>query len=343
MRLIQIKRGYDFHCHLRTGRELNSVVAFTVQQFNGAVVMPNTSPPILTALDVSRYKKEILDRTSFFEPLMTIQINEKTTPEIVEEAKRVGAVAGKVYPKGVTTNSQNGVTDFRAIYPALEKMQKLGMLLLLHGEDPWEKITCLDREKVFLPTLYGIVNDFPKLKIVLEHITTEAAVNFIQSLPNNVAATITPHHLVLTIDDVIGNFIKPHNFCKPIAKMPADRAALLKAATSGNPKFFFGSDSAPHVKERKECSCGCAGVFNAPIAIPLLTQIFEEQGALKRLEDFVTNFGIRFYNLQYEAIDALVLAKEDWVVPLQYNGIVPFMAGQTLHWKIGYAYQKIGT
>ena len=340
MRLIRIRKGYDFHCHLRTGRVLNSVIAFTAQQFKGAVVMPDTAPPILNAQNVSRYRREITDITSFFEPLMTIQINEETTPDMIEEAKKAGAIAGKVYPQEVITNSQDGITNFETIYPAIERMQKLGMLLLLHGEDPWEKITCLDRERVFLPTLFGIANNFPQLKIVLEHITTEAAVNLVESLSDNVAATITPHHLVLTIDDVIENFT--HNFCKPIAKMPADRTALLKAATSGNPKFFFGSDSAPHVREKKECNCGCAVVFNAPIALPLLVQIFEEQGALDKLENFVTNFGISFYNLQDEYTDAVILVKEDWIVPRQYNGIVPFMAGKVLHWKIGYAYQKIG-
>lgn len=328
---IRIKKGDDFHVHFRKDNILRSAIYFTARQFKRATIMPNTIPPILNAQNVSWYRESIRRLAPWFEPLMTIQITNGTTPLTISEAKKIGVVAGKIYPQGVTTNSQNGVANFKTIYPALEKMQKVGMLLLLHGEDPWEKAFCLDREKMFLPILYQISTDFPKLKIVLEHITTESAVNMVEQL-SNVSATITVHHLVLTLDDVVGGMLQPHNFCKPIAKTPADREALLKVATSGNPKFFFGSDSAPHLRERKECSQGCAGVFSAPIALQLLAQIFEEQNALDKLENFVSQFGADFYGLP-QSSETIELTKKDWVVP-DYNGIVPFMAGQTLRWQI---------
>ena len=336
---IRIRKGDDMHCHLRTGLVMRAVTDFTAEQFKRAVVMPNTTPPILVAEDVEEYRWHINScRLGGFEPLMTIQITGETSPRIIAEAKKAGAIAGKVYPQGVTTNSQNGVSNFKAIYPALEKMQELGMPVLFHGEDPWEKAICLHREKMFLPTLYDIATDFPKLKIVLEHITTEDAFRMVTML-DNVAATITAHHLVLTLDDIVGGMIQPHNFCKPIAKFPEDREALLRAATSGSPKFFFGSDSAPHVRDDKECSQGCAGVFSAPVALALLAQIFEERNALDKMENFVSRFGADFYGLPQNT-QTIGLSKETWTVPEFYsvrNGlddIVPFMAGRQLPWRV---------
>ncbi len=328
-----IRKGDDFHCHFRTGNILKSVAKHTAAQFKRAVAMPNTIPPVLTAQNAADYRNEIRWACPELEALMTVQINSGTTPEMIEEGYNSVVVAGKVYPQGVTTNSENGVSDFKAIYPALEKMQELGMPLLLHGEDPWEKVVCFSREKMFLPTFYGIACDFPRLKIVLEHISTEDAAGFIARMPGNVAATITVHHLMLTIDDVVGGLIQPHNFCKPIVKMPQDREALLKAATSGNPKFFFGSDSAPHRKEKKECSHGCAGVFSAPVAMPLLVQLFEERDALNKLEDFVSKFGADFYGLPQNN-ETITLSRQDWEVREAHNGIVPFMEGETMHWKV---------
>jgi len=330
---LKILEGDDLHCHFRRGDIMKSVVGFTARQFKRATVMPNTDPPILTADDIIAYWQSLQTIAPLLWPLMTIQINGDTTPNIVEMAKKHGAVAGKVYPQGVTTNSQNGVLDFKAIYPALEKMQEIGMLLLLHGESPDPEIFCLDRETAFFKTVWDIAKDFPNLKIVLEHITTADAVLFVNSLPENIAATITAHHLVLTLDDVVGNLISPHNFCKPIAKRRQDRDALRQAATSGWPKFFFGSDSAPHLKDKKECSHGCAGVFSAPVALQLLTQVFEEQGALDKLENFVSKFGAEFYGLP-QSSETITLVKQDWKVPEECNGIVPFMAGQTLRWKV---------
>ncbi len=331
---IRIKKPDDFHVHLRTERTLECVAKFTAKQFKRSLIMPNTSPPILNAHDVAWYRCQIQKAAPELLPLMTIQINGDTTPNMVLRARQAGAIAGKVYPKGVTTNSQNGVADFRVIYPVLEAMQKVGIMVLsLCGEDPWEKATCLHREKMFLPTLFQLAGDFPELRIVLEHITTADAVAMIERLPANVAATITAHHLLLTIDDVIGDLICPHNFCKPVAKFPGDRDALLKAATGGNPKFFFGSDSAPHLRKNKECSSGCAGVFSAPVALPLLTQIFDQHDALDKLEGFTAEFGADFYRLPQNT-ETIALEKCDWTVPRSIKGIVPFMAGQTLHWQI---------
>jgi len=322
------------HCHLREDSVLQSVIGFTTRCFQRAVIMPNLTPPILTAEDMTRYEKKIKQYSgASFKPLMTIQLTEDTTPVMIAEAKEAGAVAAKLYPRGVTTNSESGVADFKKIYPALTEMQKLKILLLAHGESPDPEIFCLDREIAFLHTLRGVVNDFPNLKIVLEHITTEDAFVEMLSMPRNVAATITVHHLLLTLDDVIGGLISPHNFCKPIAKRASDKRALLEAVTSGGRKFFYGGDSAPHLKEKKECSHGCAGVFNAPVALALLAQIFEEQGALNRLENFVAKFGADFYGLPYNT-KTIELRKEKWVIPDDYNGIVPFMAGQTLNWQV---------
>jgi len=334
---IKLIKGDDLHCHLRRGKILESVAIFTARQFKRATIMPNTNPPILTAEDVIKYRHEIYeccwdDGWKEFEPLMTIQINDYTTPKMITQAKRAGVIAGKVYPQGVTTNSQNGVTNFGALYPVFREMQNLNMLLLLHGESPKPGVFCLDREEKFFSTLVAIAEEFPKLKIVLEHITTGKAVQVVSML-KNVAATITVHHLLLTLDDIVGGFISPHNFCKPIAKRPEDKKVLLMAATSGNPKFFYGGDSAPHLKENKECRQGCAGVFNAPVALPLLAQIFEECNKLDRLENFVSKFGADFYGLPRNS-ETIELIKKDWVVPDEYDGIVPFIAGQTLHWQI---------
>lgn len=322
----------DAHCHLRDGKMLGLVVHYTAQQFPRAVVMPNTNPPILTGEDVWRYRREIKNCYAEFEPLMTFQITDKTTPEIVAVTKNAGAIAGKVYPQGVTTNSHNGVTDFDALAPVLQEMQRQNMLLLLHGEDPDPKTFCLDREKEFLLTLHDLAEGFPELKIVLEHITTAGAVDAVMNYPN-VAATITAHHLVLTLNDVVGGLISPHNFCKPLAKRPEDRKALLNAATSGNPKFFGGTDSAPHLKSNKECSHGCAGCFTAPVALQLYAQVFEEQNALDRLEGFASKFGANFYGLP-QSQKTIELIKEDWEVPPECCGIVPFMACKVLRWRV---------
>ncbi len=352
MDTIKIRKPDDFHLHLRRGEVLRKVLSHTVGQFARALIMPNTKPgPILAARHVSYYLTEIISaldgfvisdivRNGQFKPLMTIQITEATTPEMIFDAVKEGATAGKIYPQDVTTNSENGVVDYRLCYPAFGAMQGLDMVLSLHGELPGEMSAGIDKEVRFLHTLRMIAKDFPELRIVLEHITTKEAVRCIaEELPGTVAATITVHHLFLTLDDVIGyskeskGKMQPHNFCKPVAKSRHDRAALREAVTSGNPKFFFGSDSAPHLKGTKECASVCAGCFTAPVALPLLCQMFDYLGHLDRLEAFVSEFGAGFYKLPLNE-GSICLARKQWTVPEECDGIVPFMAGQNIFWQI---------
>jgi dihydroorotase len=331
---MQIRFPDDFHVHFRQGIMLHGVVNYTAAQFKRAMVMPNTEPPIKNGNDVRRYYDEIVGSIApsyqGFEPLMTFKIMPTTTVEDVESV--VGLViAGKLYPDGVTTNSQGGVTDFRALYPVFSAMEKNGIVLSLHGEKPGE--FCLDREAKFLTTLFQIVKDFPNLKIVLEHVSTKSAVEAVEQLPDTVAATITLHHLELTLDDIVGSFLQPHHFCKPIPKRYEDRDALLRAAFSGNSKFFFGSDSAPHLRERKECSEGCAGVFSAPVIIPSLIVLFEQHQHLDKLENFISVYGAQFYGLELNK-GFLELVQEEWTVPSDCSGIVPYKAGKSLPWKV---------
>ncbi|MBI4239576.1 dihydroorotase [Candidatus Uhrbacteria bacterium] len=332
---LEIRKPDDFHLHLRDGDMLANVLPLSAAQFARATVMPNLSPKILTAADVESYRARILSnlKGEAFEPLMTLYVNDNTTPEMIAEAKKIGTVAGKVYPKNMTTGSDDGVSDFNRLYPVVEAMQECGMLLLLHGEDPTPNVFCLKREELFLPILKKSVADFPRLNIVFEHVSSAAAVSLISELPDTVAATITVHHLILTLDDVIGGMLKTHHFCKPIAKTPKDRNALLMAALSGNPKFFFGSDSAPHAQKKKEASSGMAGIFTAPVALPLLADLFEQNNALEKLESFVSQFGAECYGLPLSQ-EKLVLEKKEWTVPLEYGGVVPFKAGETLNWHV---------
>lgn len=328
----------DFHSHFRLGEMLEKVLKYTSDNVGRAIVMPNTSPmPIFTAEDVERYRNEILealreDIASGFTPLMTIQITESTTPEIIFAAKEAGAVAGKVYPRGMTSHSEFGVMDYKKIYPALYAMQECGMHALFHGESPKPDLFCLDREKAFLWTFKVIAGTFLNLKIILEHVTTAEAIDCIESSGENVAATITAHHLYLTLNDVVGGKLQPHNFCKPLAKREEDKRALIEAAISGNPKYFFGSDTAPWMREDKECSDGCAGCFTAPIALPLLISLFESENSLEKLENFCSGFGADFYGIQRNT-KIVRYEKKPWVVPNEYHGIVPFMAGKTLDWQ----------
>ncbi len=325
--MITIRRPDDFHVHFRRGEMLRTVAPHTAAQFARALVMPNTDPPILLAADALVYRDEIRQATGpDFEPLMTIQITDSTTPEVVREARDSGVVAGKVYPRGVTTNSHNGVTDFQALDAVFGEMGRVGMVLSIHGQHPTAFI--LRREGAFLGTLRDLAARFPHLRIVLEHVSTQDAVRTVAELPANVAATITLHHLQLTLDDVLADGgLRPHNYCQPVAQAPEDRSALRQASVSGNPKFFFGSDSAPHPREHKESACGCAGVFTAPVILPALAQ---SQGVQ---EPFLSEFGARFYGLPLNA-GTVTLVEEDWTVPEEIGGVVPFRAGETLHWKL---------
>lgn len=337
MQELTLIRPDDFHVHLRDRDDLLHTVRQTASVFGRALIMPNLRRPVLTASDAERYRQDIEREAGEaghggFRPLMTIQLLDATTPAIARQAREAGVTAAKLYPAGVTTNSHNGVTDIRKLYPVFAEMEACGLVLCLHGEAPG--IHCLDREVIFLDTLRELARAFPKLRIVLEHLSTAEAVHVVEELPDTVAATITAHHLILTLDDVVGDLLRPHHFCKPIPKRYADRDALRIAATQASPKFFFGSDSAPHPVGKKHCASGCAGVFSAPVALPLLAEIFERHGALGRLEAFVSLNGAAFYGLPANE-GSVRLVKREWRVPESFpSDLVPFKAGETLAWRV---------
>ena len=340
---LQIIRPDDWHLHVRSGEMLKSVIGMTAAQMGRAIIMPNLSPPVSNAAQAKQYHQEImsaLPADTRFTPLMVLYLTDNTTPKQIQTAFDGGlVVAAKLYPAGATTNSDSGVTDINNIYPSLEKMQQLGVPLLVHGEVTDAKVDIFDREAVFIEQILSkVVEDLPDLKIVFEHITTKTAVDFVLSSGNNIAATITPHHLLANRNDMLVGGIKPHYFCLPILKRrDPHQLALLKAATSGNAKFFLGTDSAPHAKEHKESDCGCAGILNAHCAIELYATVFDSQNAMDKLEGFASFFGADFYNLPRNT-DTIVLKKQDWVVPSSYafadSTIVPFMAGKMLNWKM---------
>jgi dihydroorotase len=340
---LKIIRPDDWHLHVRSGEMLKSVIGMTAAQMGRAIIMPNLSPPVSNAAQAKQYHQEIMNALpadTRFTPLMVLYLTDNTTPKQIQTAFDGGlVVAAKLYPAGATTNSDSGVTDINNIYPSLEKMQQLGVPLLVHGEVTDAKVDIFDREAVFIEQILSkVIEDLPDLKIVFEHITTKAAVDFVLSSGNNIAATITPHHLLANRNDMLVGGIKPHYFCLPILKRrDPHQLALLKAATSGNAKFFLGTDSAPHAKEHKESDCGCAGVLNAHCAIELYATVFDSQNAMDKLEGFASFFGADFYNLPRNT-DTIVLKKQDWVVPSSYafadSTIVPFMAGKMLNWKM---------
>ncbi len=333
----------DWHLHVRSGEALKSVIGMSARQMGRAIIMPNLNPPVTNASQAQAYRDEIiaaLPEDASLDPLMVLYLTDNTSAQDINQAIASGLVkAAKLYPAGATTNSDSGVTDVKNIYPALEAMSKAGMLLLVHGEVTHADVDIFDRESVFIDqVLTQIVHDFPELKIVFEHITTKEAVDFVLENDSNVAATITPHHLLANRNDMLVGGIRPHYFCLPILKRenPHQRA-LLSAATSGNPKFFLGTDSAPHAKDAKESACGCAGILSAHCAIELYATAFDSEDSLDKLEGFASKFGPDFYNLPRNT-DTITLSKQDWTVPDSYryagSTIVPFMAGQVLHWKL---------
>jgi len=341
---LSLKRPDDFHVHLRDGDMLRSMAKFTADHFARALVMPNLTPPVLTGADALAYKGRILEAVGapagWFKPLMTIKITDQTTPEIIEEAKKAGVIAGKVYPVGVTTNSDDGVRDFGKLDHVFETMQEVGMVLCIHGETPG--VYTLEREADFIWTkLTSLRDEFKDLRIVLEHVSTSQGVDYVRK-HENIAATITVHHLFLTLDDVIGDKLQVHNFCKPIAKTEHDRRALVEAATSGDSKFFLGTDSAPHIQRLKECDACAAGVFTAPVALPLLVEVFEARKSLHNLERFTSENGAFFYGLPRNE-GTIRLVKEPWTIPTaeigpltmgKHDVVVPFRAGQPLQWRV---------
>lgn len=339
---LRIRAPDDWHCHLRDTSSLPFTVGHTAKHFKRAIVMPNLQPPITNASLAQSYRQRILQsipESLKFTPLMTLYLTDKTTPQDIQQAKKSGFIYGcKLYPAGVTTNSQAGVTDLSQLYPVFNEMMELKIPLLIHGEVNSPEVDVFDREKVFIEKyLQAITEQFPKLKVVLEHITTNDAVQFIKEGNENLAATITPHHLWLNRNDLLAGLIRPHYYCLPILKRQSHQHALINAATSGNPKFFIGTDSAPHPKSKKETACGCAGIFNSHCAIAVYATVFEQHQALDKLEQFISLAGPRFYELPPNT-QIIELYKESWQIPklMDYDKetIVPFLAGEILQWQI---------
>lgn len=338
---LTLTRPDDWHIHLRDGNALARTVSDAAQQFARAIVMPNLVPPVMNTEQALAYKERILaacPEAARFEPLMVLYLTDNTDPAEIAKAKAAGITACKLYPAGATTNSASGVTDLKKIYPVLEAMEKAGMHFLLHGEVTDSSIDIFDREKIFLDRTFSqVVKHFPALKMVLEHITTADAAAFVAAAPDNVAATITAHHLLYNRNHMLVGGIRPHYYCLPILKRSTHQQALISAATSGNPKFFLGTDSAPHAKDKKEAACGCAGSYTAYAAIELYAEAFEDAGALDKLEAFASHFGADFYNLPRNT-ETITLVKREWEVPasLDLGGqpLVPLRAGETLRWQL---------
>ncbi|MDP1574775.1 MAG: dihydroorotase [Coxiellaceae bacterium] len=327
----------DWHCHLRDDAFLTRTVSDTAAQFLRALVMPNLTPPITSVEAAVAYRDRILRHApNHFTPLMTLYLTESLSPQLIIDSKKTGVItACKYYPAGATTNAEAGVRDIKYIYPVLEQMQSTNMPLCIHGETINADI--FDREKLFLNTLKNVIADFPTLRIILEHISTKAAVEFIQNTPENIAATITPHHLQYNRNDLFNHGLRPHYFCMPILKRADDQKALIAAAISGNPKFFLGTDSAPHARKKKESACGCAGIYSAHAAMSFYAEIFEEHHALDRLENFSSVFGATFYQYPINR-HHITLVKKPWKIAdnLLFGDtlLVPMRAGETIPWQI---------
>ena len=343
MTQLKLARPDDWHLHLRQGEVMRSVVGMTAKQMGRAIVMPNLSPPVRNAQEALRYRKEIvcsLPKGTSFNPLMTLYLTDKTTKQnIIEAGNNEHVYAVKLYPAGATTNSESGVTSVLGVYPVIEQMQKEGVPLLVHGEVTHADIDVFDREKVFIETVLApLLKNFPELKVVLEHITTKEAVDFVFGSSDNVAATITAHHLLANRNHMLVGGIKPHYYCLPVLKRKSPhQEALISAATSGSAKFFLGTDSAPHDKYQKESACGCAGVFSAHAAIELYAEVFDRANKIEMLEGFASHHGPDFYGLKRNT-ESITLEKNSWVVPESYklanSEIVPFFGGRSLSWKL---------
>jgi dihydroorotase len=336
LQTLTIRRPDDWHVHLRDGEMLKAVAPYTARQFARAIVMPNLDPPVTGVEAAQAYRQRIVAAAGDgFTPLMTCYLTDDADAAEIARGREAGVwVAGKLYPANATTNSAQGVTDVRNICAALERMQAIGMPLLVHGEVTDPEVDVFDREAVFISqVLEPLARDFPELKIVFEHITTEEAADFVRDGGPNVAATITPHHLVINRNALFAGGLRPHAYCLPVAKRERHRLAIRKAATSGSPKYFLGTDSAPHAREAKESACGCAGVFNAAFALESYAAVFEDEGALERFEAFASEHGPRFYGLPFNE-GTVTLKRAENVVPEEIAGVVPFQAGETLHWRM---------
>ena len=338
MQSLMIRRPDDWHVHLRDGEMLRLVAPFTANQFARAIVMPNLVPPITTIPAAADYRERIWEATGRqFKPLMTYYLTDESNPDIVESGYNDDVwIAAKLYPANATTNSAFGVTDIRNLHLTLERMQRIGMVLCVHGEVTDPEVDVFDREAAFIDrVLTGLVRDFPDLKIVLEHITTAEAAEFVRDAGANIAATITPQHLHLNRNALFAGGLRPHAYCLPVAKREKHRLAVRAAAVSGSPKFFLGTDTAPHARHAKESACGCAGIFNAPYALESYATVFEEEAALDRFEGFASEHGANFYGLSLNE-GTVTLERQDNEVPDRLGvgeiELVPFHAGQTLKW-----------
>lgn len=341
MTTISITRPDDWHTHLRDGEVLKDTVRDISQYMGRAIIMPNLVPPVTDTDAALAYRDRILAEKpqGNFSPLMTLYLTDNTSPEEIRKAKATGHIyAAKLYPAGATTNSDSGVTSIDKLTPTLQAMQEVGMLLLIHGEVTTHDVDIFDREKTFLDTVLApIVEQMPDLKIVVEHITTKDAVEFVTNAGPNVGATITAHHLMFNRNHMLVGGIRPHFYCLPILKRNIHQQALIEAATSGSPKFFLGTDSAPHAQGRKESACGCAGSYTAHAAIELYAEVFEQAGALDKLEAFASFNGPDFYGLPRNT-DTITLVKESWTVPetISFGSdvVVPIRAGEEMNWKV---------
>ena len=340
---IEIRRPDDWHLHLRDGAAMAAVLPFTAARFARAIVMPNLKPPVTTTEAAVQYRARIvaaLPTGTRFTPLMTLYLTDRTAPAEIDRAKSSGVVFGcKLYPAGATTNADSGVTDIRHVDETLARMAELGMPLLVHGEVTAREVDVFDRESQFISqVLAPTITRHPRLRVVFEHITTRGAVEFVRSSRAGVAATITPQHLLHNRNALFEGGIRPHYYCLPILKTEPDRAALLEAATSGDPRFFLGTDSAPHARHTKENACGCAGMFSAHAGIELYAEAFEQAGRLERLEGFAADFGADFYGLPRNA-ERIRLVKQEWRPPADYpmggeHRLVPMRAGESIAWQL---------
>ncbi len=339
---LTLKRPDDWHLHLRDGDALRSVLPFTAERFARAIVMPNLKPAVTTTAQALAYRQRILDALPAgmkFEPLMTLYLTDRTEPAEVDRAKASGVIHGfKLYPAGATTHSDAGVTDIRKVDAVLARMSDLGMILQVHGEVTDQQVDVFDREARFIETVLApTVERFGRLKIVFEHITTSAAADFVLLAREGVAATVTPQHLLMNRNALFTGGIRPHHYCLPVLKTEPDRRALVEVVASGNPRFFLGTDSAPHARHTKETTCGCAGIFSAHAGIELYAEAFAAIGALPKLEGFASEYGADFYGLPRNT-EKITLVAEAWEVPAQYPfgsaGLVPLRAGERIAWRL---------
>jgi dihydroorotase len=342
MHTLTLTRPDDWHLHLRDEDMLRAVLPHTAAQFARAIIMPNLRPPITTVAMAQAYRDRILaalPKQATFTPLMTLYLTDHTSPEEIYRAKASGFIHGvKLYPAGATTNSASGVTDIHKLKAVINALRETGLLLLIHGEVTDKTVDIFDREAVFIEQiLKPLMDSYPDLKVVLEHITTQEAAEYVSHASSNLGATITPHHLLLNRNDMLVGGIKPHHYCLPIVKREVHRLALLAAATSGHPRFFSGTDSAPHAQHSKESACGCAGIYSAHAAVEFYAEAFDSVGALDKLEAFMSFHGADFYGLARNT-DTITLKKDPWVIPSHYpfaqSLLIPFYAGQSLQWQM---------